>query len=107
MSSRSGLILILSLMFGGSAALGVNKYITNRASAEIPRYESVPVVVAAEDIPRGASISKEMIRTREYPRGMLPPGTTSKVVDVLDRSVFMPLIKDEPVLEGKLAPKGT
>jgi pilus assembly protein CpaB len=97
---------MLSLSFGGSAALGVNKYVANKGSAASPRADSVAVVVAAQNIPRGASIAPDMIRTRAYPRDVLPPGTLTKVDDVLDRAVFVPLLKDEPVLDGKLAPKG-
>ena len=106
MSSRSGLVLMLSLMFGGSAALGVNKYVTNKSGVSLQPVDAVSVVVAAQDIPRGASITADMLKTREYPRRMLPPGTLAKVADALDRAVFVPLVKDELLLEGKLAPKG-
>ena len=106
MSSRSGLVLLLSLTFGGSAALGVNKYVTNRAGAPSQLVDTVSVVVAAQDIPRGASLTANLLKTREYPKGMLPPGTVATVADALGRAVFLPLVKDEPLLEGKLAPKG-
>jgi pilus assembly protein CpaB len=105
-SSRSGLVLLLSLTFGGSAALGVNKYVTNKSGVSLLPMDSVSVVVAAQDIPRGASITADLLKTRDYPKGMLPPGTLARVGDALDRAVFVPLVKDEPLLEGKLAPKG-
>ena len=106
MSSRSGLVLMLSLTFGGSAALGVNKYVTHKSGVSFQPVDAVSVVVAAQDIPRGASITGDLVKTREYPKGMLPPGTLANVADAVDRAVFVPLVKDEPVLEGKLAPKG-
>jgi pilus assembly protein CpaB len=106
MSSRSGLVLMLSLMFGGSAALGVNRYVTNRASGALTSAGAVRIVVAAKDVPRGATLTVGMLRLGEYPRGMLLPGMLTKLDDALDRAVFIPLVKDEPVRDSKLAPKG-
>jgi pilus assembly protein CpaB len=97
---------MLSLMFGGSAAVGVNKYVTNKPGVVSQKVDTVPVVVALENIPRGASITANLVKTRDYPKGMLPPGALARVEDVLDRAVFVPMLKDEPVLDGKLAPKG-
>jgi pilus assembly protein CpaB len=97
---------MLSLLFGGSAALGVNKYVTNRASGALAGAGAVRVVVAAKDVPRGASLTADMVRLGEYPRGMVLPGMLTRVEDALDRVVFIPLMKDEPVREGKLATKG-
>jgi pilus assembly protein CpaB len=97
---------MLSLMFGGSAAVGVNKYVTNRSAPLFPQPDAVPVVVAVADIPRGASITPDLVKVREYPRDILPSGAIGKLADALDRAVFVPLIKNEPVLDGKLAPKG-
>lgn len=105
MSPRSGLIVMLSLVFGGSAAVGVKKYVTNMPMV-VQKMETVPVVVAVAAIPRGASITTELVKIRDYPKKMVPSGTLAKVEDVLDRAVFTPLVKDEPVLDGKLAPKG-
>jgi pilus assembly protein CpaB len=105
-SLRSGLIMMLALLFGGSAAVGVNKFVTVKPG-EVARYaQTVPVVVAVEDIPRGASLRAGMVKIRDYPKAMQPAGTLSQVADALDRAVFIPLLKDEPVLDGKLAPKG-
>jgi pilus assembly protein CpaB len=47
-----------------------------------------------------------MLRLAEYPRGMLLPGMLTKLDEALDRAVFIPLVKDEPVRDSKLAPKG-
>ena len=93
-------------MFGGSAAFGVNKYVTNRSGVSFHPMDVASVVVAAKDIPRGASITADLLTIRECQKGMLPPGTLEKVADALDRTVFVPLVKGEPLLEGKLAPKG-
>jgi pilus assembly protein CpaB len=67
---------------------------------------TVPVVVALEDIPRGASLTADLVKIRDYPQGMQPASALTKVGVALDRTVLIPLLKDEPVLDGKLAPKG-
>ena len=67
----------------------------------------VPVVVAAVDIPRGGTITADLLKTRDFPKDLVPPGAITKAEDAVDRAVFIPLVKDEPVLEGKLAPKGS
>jgi pilus assembly protein CpaB len=97
---------MLSLMFGGSAALGVNRYVTTGSGAASPKGDAIPVVVAVENISRGASITAKLVALRDYPKGMLPPGALTRLDDALERAVFVPLIKGEPVLDGKLAPKG-
>lgn len=97
---------VLALVFGGSAAFGVNAYLKMRGPAE-SKAESVAVVVSTMDLPRGGTITSDLITTREYPKGMAPEGSLAKVEDVLDRAVAIPMIKGEPVLDGKLSPKGS
>jgi pilus assembly protein CpaB len=93
-------------MFGGSAALGVNRYVTNQGPGALAGAGAVRVVAVVQDVPRGATLTAEMVRLCEYPRRMLLPGMLTKVEDALDRAVCIPLVKDEPLLKGKLAPKG-
>ena len=104
MSPRSLLVVVMALVFGGSAAVGVNSFVNNPAS---PKTDVVPVVVAAFDVPRGGNLTADMVKIRDFPREIVPQGTLSQVQDAVDRAVFIPLMKDEPVLEAKLAPKGS
>jgi pilus assembly protein CpaB len=103
-SPRSLLVVVVALVFGGSAAMGVNSFIRNPPS---PKVDAVQVVVAAIDVPRGGNLTADLVRTRDIPKDLVPLGAINKVQDVIDRAVFIPLLKDEPVLEGKLAPKGS
>ena len=63
-------------------------------------------VVAVVDLPRGASVTPEAVKIKEFPRDLVPAGALSKLEDAVNRVIFVPLTKDEPVLESKLAPKG-
>lgn len=103
MSVRSLMMVALALFLGGSAAVGVNSFMQ---VAPAPRGDVVPVVVAVVDLPRGGSITPEAVKIKEFPRELLPAGTLSKQEDAVNRGIFVPLTKDEPVLESKLAPKG-
>src|SRR5690242_1453416 len=104
MSVRTLMIVCLALVFGLSAAAGVNMMINGRArSATV---ETDPVVTAAVAIPRGGMITAQQVKLAQYPRGMTPPGALTKLEDALDRGVYTPLVPGEPVLDAKLVPKG-
>jgi pilus assembly protein CpaB len=96
--------VVVALVFGGSAAMGVNSFISNPPSHA---GDFVPVVVAAVEIVRGGNLTAEMVKTRDFPKDLVPQGAINKVQDAVDRAVIIQLMKDEPVLEGKLAPKGS
>ena len=104
MSPRTVMISVLALVFGGSAAVGVNSFIKNPPTI---KGDVVAVEVAAVEIPRGGTITSEQIKTREFPKDLVPPGAITKVEDAVDRAVFIPLMKDEAIVENKLAPKGS
>ena len=65
-----------------------------------------PFVVAVVDLPRWASITPEAVKIKEFPRDLVPPDALSKVEDAVNRVIFVPLTKDDWVLESNLAPKG-
>lgn len=101
MSPRTMMVSLLALLFGGSAAVGVNSLIRNG-----PKGDVVPVVVAATDVLRGGTLTGELLKSRDFPRDLVPPGSITKVEDAVDRTVAVPLMKDDVVLNNKLAPKG-
>jgi pilus assembly protein CpaB len=68
--------------------------------------ETVSIVVASTDIPRGRSIAAEMLATKDYPKELVPEGAIFDTEGVLDRNVAVPVVKDEPILEAKLGGRG-
>ena len=107
MSIRTVLILLLALVFGLAAALGVN-LLMRKPEPEKP--EIVPVVVASTNVPRFGTLTADQLKIRELPSDMVPSGAFSRIEDVVDpenpRAVFSGLVRDEIVLEGKLSAKG-
>jgi pilus assembly protein CpaB len=72
-----------------------------------PVVETVPIVVALVDIPRFSTLTPDMLKTREFPKDAVPAGAANRVEDVTDRVALSGLVKDEPIIEGKLALRGT
>ncbi len=104
MRPQTTIVLVMALVFGGAAALGVSRL---TGSTEAPKAVGTSVVVAAVDLPRGGMIEAGMLKLREFPNDLVPPGAIKKIEDAVDRSIAVPTVKDEPLLESKLSPKGS
>ena len=104
MSLRTILIGVFALVFGLAAAVGI--YAISRARAGWQQVEMVSVVVADIDIPRGRSLSADMLDERNWPKESVPEGAISDVSAAIDRTVLVPLAKGELLLDAKLAAKG-
>jgi pilus assembly protein CpaB len=104
MTPRSILIVILALVLGGSAAIGINSMRTQGPAA--PRPETTTVVVASTDIPPFAVLTSDLLKTHECPKDLVPAGALTSIDDALDRAVLNPLVKGETLLDAKLAPRG-
>jgi pilus assembly protein CpaB len=76
MQSRALLLLGLALVFGGLAAYFVSQLVRQpdapTAQDEIVRAPSDAVVVANRDIPRGETLTQEMLRLVQLPGGSYP-----------------------------------
>lgn len=101
MSIRTILVVLLAVMFGLSAAWGVNQLRTPVLVES--KLETSPVVVAALDIPRGQVLQETDVRLCDWPKDMLPPGAMTSLKDATSRSAMYPLVAGEPILERKLA----
>src|SRR5439155_14716796 len=50
-------------------------------------------------------VTEDLIAIKKYPKDFVPAGAIREKKDALDRTVFVPFLKDEPLLDGKLASK--
>lgn len=103
MKSRNIVVLILALVFGLSAAVGVNLYL--RHSGESRVVDLGEVVVTTADIPRGITVTPAHLKVREWPRDHVPPGALKRVEDAQGRVASGAMVKGEVVLENKLSSK--
>jgi pilus assembly protein CpaB len=98
------LIVILALAFGIIAAIGVSLFAGKDPNSGA---SMATIVVAAADVPRGETITAELVVAKKYPKEYVPEGALTSIEDAVGRAAQSPLVKDEVVLDAKLAPKGS
>ena len=65
------------------------------------------VVVATRPLGIGVMVKPADVKLTKVPMDAFPKGAFSKVEEVLDRPVVSNILLDEPLLEGRLAVKGS
>ncbi|HVP45598.1 MAG TPA: Flp pilus assembly protein CpaB [Bryobacteraceae bacterium] len=79
-----------------------------RGSRQKPKQaEFRDLVMAAQPLPVGTTIRREELKITKVPSDLFPHGGFSKVEEVIDRPVVSNVLLDEPVLEGRLAARGS
>jgi pilus assembly protein CpaB len=63
------------------------------------------LVVAATPLPLGTRLQPGQLRVIPWPADQPAQGMFSRIEDCLDRALITPVVKNEPILEAKLAPK--
>jgi pilus assembly protein CpaB len=109
MSMRTILVLVLALVCGGTAAIGISALLRPAPAAAAPEKEPelVPVVVSAMDLGRFTTLTPEVVKVRMIAKDSAHPDSIAKAEDVLDRTLLNPVVKGEAILEKKLAAKGS
>ena len=65
------------------------------------------VVVATRPLGMGSTLDRGSVKLRGMPESLFPSGAFSRVEDVLERPVISAIQADEPVVEARLAVKGS
>jgi pilus assembly protein CpaB len=65
------------------------------------------LVVAARALPLGSVVSADAVKLRTVPENLFPAGGFSRIEDVLERPVTANIQPDEPVLDARLALRGS
>jgi pilus assembly protein CpaB len=66
-----------------------------------------PIVVAAKPLPMGVVIDRQSVKLGKVPESLFPVGAFSRIEEVLDRPVISAIQPEEPVVEARLAPRGS
>jgi len=101
--------LLMALVFGAVAtfmALGWMKT-QSQQQAKPPEKLMAPVVVAAKDIDAANALRMDQLSVAQWPQESLPKGGFVRLEEAAGRVTVLPLGAGEPILEPKLAPKGT
>ena len=65
------------------------------------------VVVATRPIGVGSTLDRASVKLRGVPEGLFPAGAFSRLEDVLERPVISAIQAEEPLVEARLAAKGS
>lgn len=104
-TNRYSLVLYGALVVAAGATYGVYRYLENaKASNQIA---TLPVIVAARDIPEGTTIDRLAVSVVQWPAPTVPAGVYSNIDSVAGRVTRVNVYKGEPMVPGRLAPEGT
>ncbi len=104
MRNRIFTVLALAILAGGGLAYATYNFMQNQPVKSVAA-PTQPVVVAASDLRLGAELKQDDLRIVNFPQGQAPDGTFSQVDQVLGRGLIVAIVKNEPVLNAKLASK--
>jgi len=100
---KQPVILAIALTLGAMAALLTSRWISVNKSGDTT--SRVKVVIAAQPVEAGKTITEAQLKAIEWPDSSIPPNIFSKTSDVTGRIARISMLAGEPILEGKLAPK--
>ena len=106
MRNRIFAVIAIAVLAGGGLAYGTYNLMQQSASAT-----TVAAADAAGRRGRGRSSPwaprsrRKISTTLNFPEGTAPEGSFSKPDELLERGLIVPIVKNEPILAAKLAPK--
>jgi pilus assembly protein CpaB len=109
MDRRFLTVLGVSLLFA-LVVSGVFYQMTNKSAPVVRKTESVEtkdLVVAAKPLEVGIMVKPEHVQVVKVPTASFPRGGFSKVEEVLDRPVISRILHEEPIIDGRLAARGS
>lgn len=95
-------MVVIAVLVGLAAVVLASQWITSQTAAS-----SNTVVVARVDLELGSKLTSEMLKGIPWPSGNVPAGAIDDPKKLEGRVVKVSVLRDEPVLESKLAPLGT
>ena len=106
MKVKTWVPLVLAVILGLVAAKLTRDSIA-RGRAPVPQATMAVMVTAAGDIEPGQLITADLLTTGKVAAGSVPAGAFTSPAEAADRVALVRMVKDQPVLEGMLAPQGT
>jgi pilus assembly protein CpaB len=104
MRNRIFAVLALAVLAGGGLAYGTFNAINTQPVKSVAA-PTDPVVVSAADLPLGTELKKDDLTVINFPKGATPEGAFATKEQVIGRGLIVSTVKNEPILDGKLASK--
>lgn len=98
-------MLMVAVLCGLGAMYGTSKLISRDKGQ--PVVEMQDVLVAARDLKLEEVIRPDMVKVVQMAKAAVPAGAFSSIKDVEERWVQHALLENEPVVDRKLAPRGS
>jgi pilus assembly protein CpaB len=108
-TTRVLLILALAVISGLAAGYAALRYLSDRpmpVMVSSSRGETVPVVLAARDLPLGSVLEDTDLRVVDWPAGVVPAGFAGSKDELVGRSLVAEVQTNEAILATKLAELG-
>jgi pilus assembly protein CpaB len=100
-------LLVLALGCGLVASIGITEVLARRNSDPAGATgDTQTIFVAMTDVGMGDSLTSQMLKIEQWPKGKIPAGAIARIEDIEGRRVRTRLYPGEPILENKLLSKG-
>src|SRR6478736_3057266 len=103
MNGRSLTMLALAVACGLGAMYGTSRLL-NKGKAAV---EMQDVIVAARDLRNEEVVKPDLVKVVRMEKSAVPVGSFSQPKDVEDRWVMIGMLEGEPILDKKLAERGS
>ncbi len=101
-NTRALIVLAVAVVAGLIAVLLAFRWLSSQTNNNVAQ-----VAVAATEISLGQRISSDMVKLVDWPAASVPEGSVNVANKLEGRVARTALQRGEPILEAKLAPKGT
>lgn len=101
---RTAIVLVVALVMATLASYALYLAVQQMPVREV-EVNSVPVVVATQDLPVGTLLTVDHLKTVQWPASSPVPGAFSTNEELTDRGLIAGVITNEPLTETKLAPR--
>ncbi len=102
---RIFIVLALAVVAGGTFAYGTYRYVESVQKRQGSGLKTRTVVVAAADLPLGAELRAENLRSIEWPADSVPAGVFENPDELVGRGLIQTVAQNEPFLPAKLSSK--
>lgn len=106
MRAKSVILLILALGCGLVASIGINQVLANRGQTIVKHGETQPICVAVADVEMFDPVVATVVKLEQWPKDKVPAGAIANLADAEGRRAKTKIFAGEPLLDGKLLPKG-
>ncbi|HWR58433.1 MAG TPA: Flp pilus assembly protein CpaB [Thermodesulfovibrionales bacterium] len=100
------IIGIVAVAVAAFAAIALLNYLKGQEAKLKETVATERIVVAAGDVPAGATIQNEQVKMVNWPRASLPQGGFSSPEQVTGRMALDRYTPGDPIIEAKLVPRG-